>query len=282
MQNLNVDVSALAEDIYGLILAYGLDILGAIVILAVGWWIAGKLERTADAALARVPHMDATLRPFVCALLRYAVIAVTLVAVLSQFGVETTSIIAVLGAAGLAIGLALQGTLQNIAAGVMLLLLRPFKVGDYIDAGSIDGTVEKIGLFITNLKTVGGLHVSAPNSQLWNTAITNYSRNTTRRIDITVGIGYDDDMDQALARLLALMADDARTLDDPGPQTKVVALGASSVDLSMRCWCNSGDYWELFCDLNKATKETLDQAGISIPYPQQDVHIHQVAALPPD
>ena len=209
---------------------------------------------------------------------RYAVIAITIVAVLSQFGVETTSIIAVLGAAGLAIGLALQGTLQNIAAGVMLLLLRPFRVGDFIEGGGIGGTVQGIGLFVSTLRTGDGIYISAPNSQLWNTAITNYSRNPTRRIDIVVGIGYDDDMDKGLALLLDLMTNDDRVLDDPAPQTMVKALGASSVDLNMRCWCNNDDYWGLLFHLNKAVKETLDGAGISIPYPQQDVHLIKAEA----
>ncbi len=280
MHNLDIDISALAEEFYGLVLTFGLDIVGALIILIAGWWIAGKFERAAAKALARVPHMDATLAPFLSALVRYAIIAFTLVAVLSQFGVETTSIIAVLGAAGLAIGLALQGTLQNIAAGVMLLLLRPFKVGDYIDGGGVAGTVESIGLFVSNLKAADGLHISVPNSQLWNTAIINYSRNATRRISIVVGIGYDDDMDQALAVLLALMTEDDRSLEDPAPQTLVTALGASSVDINMRCWAASGDYWDLLCHLNKATKETLDAAGISIPYPQQDVHLHQIGVNP--
>ena len=275
MQNLNVDVSALAEEIYGLILVYGLDILGAIIILLVGWWIAGMVERAVGRALSRVPRMDETLKPFLGSLARYTILAFTLVAVLSQFGVETTSIIALLGAAGLAIGLALQGTLQNIAAGVMLLFLRPFKIGDYIDGGGVSGTVGRIGLFTSELTTVDGVYLSVPNSQLWNTAITNFSRNPTRRLDIVVGIGYGDDIDQGLAVLLALMQDDPRTLDDPAPTTMVTALGASSVDLNMRCWCEAGDYWDLLFQLNKAAKAALDQAGISIPYPQRDVHLYK-------
>ncbi len=276
MQNFDVNVSALMAEIYGLILAYGLDIVGALVILFAGWWLAGKLERAAAGVLGRVPHMDDTLRLFLSMVVRYAVIAITLVAVLSQFGVETTSIIAILGTAGLAIGLALQGTLQNIAAGVMLLLLRPFKAGDYIEGGGIGGTVQGIGLFVSTLKTGGGVYISAPNSQLWNTAITNYSRNPTRRIDIAVGIGYDDDVDKGLTLLLDLMADDDRILDDPAPRTMVKALSASSVDINMRCWCSIDDYWNLLFHLNKAAKETLDGAGISIPYPQRDVHLHKV------
>lgn len=282
MQNLDVNFSALAEEIYGLILVYGLDILGAFFILFVGWWVAGMVERATARALDRVPRMDETLKPFLGSLVRYAILSVTLVAVLSQFGVETTSIIAVLGAAGLAIGLALQGTLRNIAAGVMLLFLRPFKVGDFIDTGGISGTVNSIGLFTSEMTTGNGLYLSVPNNQLWNTAITNYSRSPTRRVDIVVGIGYDDDIEQGLAILLALMQADPRTLKDPAPETAVVLLGPSSVDLNMRYWCNSSDLRGLQFDLHKAAKKALDQAGISIPYPQQDVHMHKVGGSPLD
>lgn len=282
MQNLDVDVTALAEEFYGLFLAYGLDIVGAIVILLVGWWIAGMAERSAARALSRVPRMDQTLKPFLGSLVRYAILAFTLVAVLSQFGVETTSIIAVLGAAGLAIGLALQGTLQNIAAGMMLLFLRPFKVGDFINGGGVSGTVNRIGLFTSEMTTFDGIYLSVPNSQLWNTAITNFSRNPNRRIDIVIGIGYGDDIDRGLETLLGLMQNDPRALDDPAPVTMVKALGSSSIELNMRCWCASGDFWNLQFDLHKAAKAALDQAGISIPYPQQDVHLHKVAATARD
>jgi len=191
--------------------------VGAIIILILGWWIAGKSQRAASTALGRVPNMDDTLRPFLTSLVRYAVIAITIVAVLSQFGVETTSIIAVLVAASLAIGLALQGTLQNIAAGVMLLLLRPFKAGDFIEGGGVAATVQNGGLFVCTMRTGAGLCITVPNSQLWNTAITDYSESPTRRIDILVRIGYDDDMDQGLTRLRELMENDYRSLKEPAP-----------------------------------------------------------------
>ena len=163
MQNLDVDVSFLFQKIYDSTLVYGLDIVGAIIILILGWWIAGKSQRAAATALARVPNMDDTLRPFLTSLVRYAVIAITIVAVLSQFGVETTSIIAVLGAASLAIGLALQGALQNITAGVMLLLLRPFKAGDFIEGGGVAATVQNVGLFVCTMRTGAGLCITVPN-----------------------------------------------------------------------------------------------------------------------
>ena len=169
------EISAHWKALIELATSYGLELIAALVILVFGWWLAGRVQRLILRALDRLPRMDATLKPFLSSLARYAIIAVTLVAVLARLGVETTSIIAVLGAAGLAIGLALQGTLQNIAAGIMLLVLRPFKVGDYIDAGGISGTVDEIGLFTTDMTTFDGVYQSVPNSSLWNTSILNYS-----------------------------------------------------------------------------------------------------------
>ncbi|HAU42042.1 MAG TPA: mechanosensitive ion channel protein MscS, partial [Gammaproteobacteria bacterium] len=242
-------------------------------ILVFGWWLAGRVQRLILRALDRLPRMDATLKPFLSSLARYAIIAVTLVAVLARLGVETTSIIAVLGAAGLAIGLALQGTLQNIAAGIMLLVLRPFKVGDYIDAGGISGTVDQIGLFTTDMTTFDGVYQSVPNSSLWNTSILNYSRLPTRRMDVPVGIAYEDDVERAMALLLEQLKQDERVLEDPAPQVLVTNLGESSVDLSLRCWSESSNFWTLKFELNKKVKLWLDAEGISIPFPQRDVHL---------
>ncbi|MBT4888747.1 MAG: mechanosensitive ion channel [Rhodospirillales bacterium] len=261
------------ETVIPIVMEYSLGIVGAIVTLIVGWIIAGWVRRMTARALKRVPHMDDTLVPFISQLLHKAVLIIVFVAVLNQFGVETTSIIAVLGAAGLAIGLALQGTLSNIAAGVMLMFLRPFKIGEFIDAGGTSGTIVQIGLFTTELLTPDGVYLIAPNSSIWNQSITNYSRNKTRRINITMGISYDDDIDGASEVLLSVMKADARTHNDPEPQVLVGALGASSVDLSMRCWTNTDDYWGVFFDLNKASKLAIEAAGYSIPYPQTDVHM---------
>ena len=252
---------------------YGLELIAALVILVFGWWLAGRVQKLILRALDRLPRMDATLKPFLSSLARYAIIAITLVAVLARLGVQTTSIIAVLGAAGLAIGLALQGTLQNIAAGIMLLLLRPFKVGDYIDAGGISGTVDEIGLFTTDMTTFDGVYRSVPNASLWNTSILNYSRLPTRRMDVPVGIAYEDDVERAMALLLDHLKQDSRVLSDPAPQVLVTNLGASSVDLSLRCWSESSNFWALKFELNKNAKLWLDAAGISIPFPQRDVHL---------
>ena len=192
-----------------------------------------------------------------------------MVAVLNQFWVQTTS----LGAAGLAIGLALQGTLANVASGVMLLFLRPFNIGDYVDAAGIAGTVVEIGLFNTEIKTNIGLCLIVPNSTIWASPITNFSRNPTRRFDLSVGIGYDDDVDGALALLAGLLDGDGKVLDDPESLVVVHELGDSAVIIKLRGWTKAGDYWNTLWDLNKAIKIDLQAAGYSIPFPQRDIHI---------
>lgn len=259
-------------------LLYGMSVLGAIITLLVGWWLAGRMGAITSRSLARVPNMDATLRPFLSSLVKYAVLAITVIAVLNQFGVQTTSIIALLGAAGLAIGLALQGTLQNVAAGVMLLLFRPFKVGDFVDAEGISGTIVTINLFTTEMKTPDGVHRIVPNSMLWGRSLLNYSHNPTRRIDLVLGIGYGDDIDKAQTAIMELISNDERVLADPAAQTMVSSLGDSSVNITFRFWVNSADYWATLFELTKASKQRLDQEGISIPFPQRDVHLYQVAA----
>ena len=196
-----------------------------------------------------------------------------LVAVLSQFGVQTASVIAVLGAAGLAIGFSLQGTLANVASGVMLLFLRPFNIGDYVEAGGIAGTVVEISLFNTEIKTSQGIYLIVPNKIIWESPITNYSRNPTRRFDITVGIGYGDDVDGAMDLLMGLLTGDERILDDPEPLVVVEELGDSAVIIKLRAWAGTGDFWAAVWDLKKAIKVELEAAGYSIPFPQRDIHI---------
>lgn len=271
------DIKQITEEVIEIVTIYGIDVIGALAILIIGWTIAGWIRKAVHRALGKVPNMDNTLRPFLSNLVRWFVLAFVIVAVLGQFGVETTSIIAVLGAAGLAIGLSLQGTLSNVAAGVMLLVLRPFKVGDFIDAGGLAGTVVEIGLFTSELKTADGVYIMSPNSQIWNSTITNYSRNATRRVDILIGIAYGDDMDTGQRVLQELMDSDARVLKDPAATTMVMSLGDSSVNINMRCWVNSGDYWGVLFDLTKSAKTAVEAAGLSIPFPQQDVHMHNAA-----
>ena len=268
------DLDLLSETV-DLAVQYGLDVVGALIILIGGWVAAGWVRRKLLRVLERTPRVDQTLRPVIASVVRYAILVFVLIAVLAQFGVQTTSIIALLAAGGLAIGLALQGTLQNIAAGIMLLFLRPFRVGDYIDAEGLAGTVNEIGLFTTQMRTYDGIYVEVPNGQLWNRAIRNYSRVEARRLDLAVGIAYDDDIDKALAAMMDLLVKDERVNDDPEPQVMVKELGDSAVNLNLRCWIAPGDYWSLRFDLTKAIKQRLDAEGITIPFPQRDVHLFQ-------
>tara|TARA_R110002167_G_scaffold57769_1_gene163403 strand:+ start:832 stop:1719 length:888 start_codon:yes stop_codon:yes gene_type:complete len=274
MQATEAEITRLYDTVITLTITYGWSVIGAILILLIGWTLAGWAERTVARMLGRLSTVDGTLKPFMASLTRYGIMALTVIAVLAQFGVQTASIIALLGAAGIAVGLALQGTLQNIAAGIMLLILRPLKVGDYIDAEGIAGTVHAIGLFLTELETFDGVYRSVPNAQLWSRQILNYTRLPNRRIDHTVGISYGDSIDAAFAALSAVMQAEARILPEPPPQVMVMALADSSVNINMRCWCRREDYWNLLFDLRKQSKEALDAAGITIPFPQRDVHLH--------
>lgn len=253
---------------------FAMDLVAALVILTIGFIVAKMARRAVERALTRADGVDQMLRPVLAAMVQYVLIVLVMAAVLTKVGVETASIIAALGAAGLAIGLALQGTLSNIAAGVMLLWLRPLKTGEYIDAEGIAGNVEDVGLFVTLMKRPDGVLLYVPNAQLWNKPILNFSRNAQRRVDISVGISYNDDVDGALALLENLMADDARILPDPAPQTMVEALGDSSVNIKLRCWVMTPDFWAVGFDLNRHAKAALEKEGFSIPFPQRDVHVH--------
>ncbi len=266
-------------EIYGAIaLQYALDTVGALLLLILGWIIAGWLKRLVERGLMKLPQAEITVSRFLANIARYLVLIVALIAVLAQFGVQTASILAVLGTAGLAIGLALQGTLSNIAAGVMLLFLQPIKVGEYIDAGGIAGTVDEIGLFSTRMTTFDGVYIQVPNGQIWNSAIKNYSRLPTRRLDVPVGVSYGDDIEKALAALMELLRSDPRVHAEPAPEVMVLELADSSVNLNMRCWTNAGDYWALRFDMTKAAKEQVEAAGCSIPFPQREVHVIAAAA----
>lgn len=251
---------------------YSFSILGAIILLIVGWIIAGLLHRWALGGLSRVRGIDKTLAHFFSNIIRYAVLVLVFVTVLGQFGVQTASIIAALGAIGLAIGLALQGTLQNIAAGIMLLVLRPFRVGEYIDASGVSGTIVEIGLFATELKTFDGLYRLAPNSTLWNTPVTNYSRLPTRRHDLQIGIGYEDDIDLAMETMMELANAEPRILRDPEPGVFIDSLGDSAVVLTLRYWVGSPEWWNTTRDMIKRVKQAFDEKGISIPFPQVTYH----------
>jgi small conductance mechanosensitive channel len=256
-----------------LFITYGLRVIGAILILILGRWIANRAKRTVADWLERLGKVDLTLVGFLSSFVRYLVLIVTLLAVLAQFGIETTSLIAVFGAAGLAIGLALQGTLSNVAAGVMLLIFRPFKVGDFVEAGGTAGTVKSITLFISELATPDNVQILVPNSQVWGTIVKNYSHHETRRVDLVMGIDYTDDIDKAQAVVERVVQADARVLADPAPLVVVGNLGESSVDLTIRVWCQSGDYWPLKFDLTKTLKQQFDAEQLTIPFPQRTIHM---------
>lgn len=275
---IEAELAGAYDAVFAMVMAYGLSVIGAVFILVVGWIVAGLLRSAVDHALQRVKACDDTLRHFITALVKYAVLVVVGVMVLEKFGVQTASLVAVIGAAGLAIGLAMQGTLQNVAAGVMLLAFRPFKVGDYIEAGSVAGSVKMLSLFVTEMATPDNVKIIVPNSELWNTPIRNYSANPTRRLDLTIGVAYSDNIEAGLATLKDMALQDDRVLKDPEPQVMVMALSASSVDLNVRFWVKADDYWAVKWDLTKAAKERVEAAGLSIPFPQMDLHYHPKAA----
>ncbi|GAB4154796.1 MAG: mechanosensitive ion channel [Sphingomonadales bacterium] len=266
------EVQALVDQ-YGPMLAnMGINLIAAIITLIVGLWLAGWAHRLVAKLLARTGRVDDTLTGFLGSLVRYFIIAFTVLAILGRFGVQTASIIAVLGALGLAIGLALQGTLADVAAGVLLLFFRPFKNGDYVDVGGINGTVKAITLFTCELATPDNRKILVPNGKIWGNPITNFSAHDTRRVDFEFGISYDDDIDKALNVLRACVEADSRCLKDPAPAFVVSALGDSSVNLTMRVWAASGDYWDIFFDMMKTVKQRFDAEGITIPYP----HVYQI------
>jgi small conductance mechanosensitive channel len=257
---------------------YGLDLLGAIALIVAGFILAGWARRATARSLARVHTVDATLQRFLSNAVRYVVLIVIGVAVLNQFGIQTASMLAVLGAAGLAIGLALQGTLSDMAAGIMLLFFRPINVGDYVEAGGEAGTVDAIGLFLTELTTPDNVQIILANSDVWGSTVKNYSYHPTRRVDWVIGIGYGDSMDDAMAALNEVIAGDARVLTDPAPQVMISDLGDSAVDVTVRLWVVQADVWPIRWDLTKAFKEKLDEKGIDIPFPQRTVHMVTDAA----
>jgi small conductance mechanosensitive channel len=258
--------------------------LGAILLLIAGWWLAGRVESGLRRLLGKQNHIDVTLGTVIASLARYTILILVVVAVLGQLGIQTTSIIAALGAAGLAIGLAMQGTLSNIAAGMMLLWLRPFRVGDYIDTGAVAGTVKDVGLFASELHTWDGIYLFVPNSELWNKRIINYSRLPTRLVDLKFGVAYGDDLKQGQEALLKLATDNAMVLKQPDqPQIFVDELGDSAVVLRLRCWAANADYWTVRRALTEQGKVALEAAGLSIPFPQRDLHlIDSGNGAPPD
>ncbi len=272
---MNFDINGFVATVQTLVAQWGLKLLGALAVFLIGRIVAGWARRALRRALDR-SELDATLVPFMTGLLYYALMAFVIIAALGMVGVQTTSVIAVLGAAGLAVGLALQGTLGNFASGVMLLVFRPFRVGDFIEAAGTAGAVQEINIFTTRLNTPDNVGIVIPNSAVWGTTIKNYAANDTRRIDLVAGISYDDDIAVAMRTLQAILDADQRVLKDPAPTIAVSELGDSSVNLVVRPWCRAADYWDLRFHLMRTMKEELERAGCSIPFPQRDVHVQEV------
>lgn len=239
----------------------------ALVVLVVGWMIAGMVSGMVRRRVNATPRIDPTLGNFAASIIKWVILLMVLVAVLGLFGIQATSLVAVLGAATLAIGLALQGTLSDLAAGFMLILFRPYKLGDFVDIAGTSGTVRDLNLFVTELVTPDNVQIIVPNGQAWGAIITNFSAHKTRRVDLVFGIDYGDNADTAMDIILELAKADARVHDDPAPWVRVTNLGDSSVDLTTRLWVNAADYWEVKFAMTKAVKEAFDARGISIPYP---------------
>ena len=251
---------------------HGLSMLSAVLILIAGFWFAGKARQWTITGIARIPGIDEMLQNFFGTMVRYLVLIFTLMAVLAKFGVQTASLIALLGAAGLAVGLALQGTLSNVAAGVMLLIFRPFRAGHYVEVGGIGGTVKLLSLFTTELTTPDNVQIFVPNSQIWGQAVRNFSFHPTRRVDFSFGISYADDIGKAMAAIRAELEADPRCLKEPEPFLGVGSLGDSSVNITARVWTANADYWPFKFDLTRRVKERLDSEGITIPFPTRTVY----------
>lgn len=269
-----------SDNIQGFIDAYlipwGVSGIQALIVFIVGRWLARKLVGLSGKAMTR-SKMDVMLVNFVESMLYWLLLLIVVVAALSQLGVDTTSMIALLGAAGLAVGLALKDTMSNFAAGVLLLIFRPFRVGDYITAGGVSGTVEKIHIFTSTIITPDNREIIVPNSAIYGDVITNFSARETRRVDMTFGISYSDDISKAKEVMMSVISSHEKSLADPAPLVAVSELADSSVNFTVRVWCKKEDYWTVFFDCQEKVKVALEGAGISIPFPQMDVHMEKVA-----
>lgn len=253
---------------------FAINLVTAIAIFYIGRMVVGLLMRGLK-KMMQAQEVDVTLQTFVANLVRMVLLTFVIIAAIGALGIQTTSFIAILGAAGLAIGLALQGSLSNFASGVLIVLFRPYKVGDFVEAAGISGVVEEVQILTTVLKTGDNKKVIVPNGQIMDSVITNYSANERRRVDMVVGVSYDDDLDKVRSTLEQLVAADDRILDDPACTIAVSALADSSVNFVVRPWVKSADYWGVMFDLTEAIKKRFDKEGISFPFPQQDVHLYK-------
>lgn len=253
---------------------FGIKILTAILIVVVGRWVARLIRKTTEKMMAR-SKVDATLVTFVGNLIYIALLTFVVLAALAQLGIQTTSFIAVIGAAGLAVGLALQGSLANFAAGILMLLFRPFQVGDFIEGGGVSGIVEEMHIFTTQLRTPDNKTIIIPNAKITGDNITNYTKKENRRVDLVIGVSYGDDIEKVKSVVADVLNGDARVLKDPAPTIAVLELGDSSVNFAVRPWVKTGDYWNVYFDTTERIKKRFDAEGISIPFPQRDVHMYQ-------
>jgi len=265
------EMSVFSQELLAIALSSSVNILAGFGTIIIGFWLSSKASSMVRKQMSTLQRVDKTLTPILASIIRYAGFILTLVVALGQFGVQTTSIIAVLGAAGLAIGLALQGTLSNVASGIMLLLLRPFSVGDWIETNSISGTVREIGLFATQIDTFDNIYITVPNSSIWSATIINNSRHQIRRMDLDIGIGYNSDLNEVEKALLTL-TNDKRILLDPEPQFLVVDYADSAILVRLRLYAQYEDFFALNWDLKRKLKPLLDAHNIEIPFPQRVVH----------
>jgi small conductance mechanosensitive channel len=269
-----MNVEASLEKIVVIAVEYGPKLLGAIAVWIIGGWIIKAIMKGVSRMMDK-SKLDITLEPFLKGIIGALLKIMLIISVLGMLGIEMTSFIAILGAAGLAVGLALSGTLQNFAGGVMILIHKPYKVGDVIEAQGYIGSVKEIQIFNTILKTPDNKTIIIPNGGLSNSSMTNYSTEETRRVDWTFGIGYGDDADKARSVITKLCNDDPRILKEPALFIALSGLGDSSVNFAVRAWVKSADYWGVFFDMNEKVYKTFDKEGLNIPYPQMDVHIHK-------
>jgi len=270
---MEIDLQQLAAKAQSLATEFGIDIIAALAIFIIGRWVANLITKGVRRLLERA-DVDSTLVKFLSNIVRILLLIFVILAAIGQLGIQTTSLIAVLGAAGLAVGLALQGSLSNFAAGVLVIIFRPYKVGDYIEAAGVAGTVDEVQIFNTVMNTPDNKRIIVPNSQITGGIITNYSAHETRRVDFTFGIGYADDIDKAKKIIEEVLTADERVLEDPAPQIVVAELADSSVNIVARPWAKAADYWGLKFDVTETVKKRFDAEGISIPFPQRDVHVY--------
>ncbi len=269
-----VQIQSFLESIIELLTVFGFKILAAIIVFLVGNWVA-KWIRGIIQNFMEKRQLEATVTGFVSSLSYYTMITFVVIVALGQLGVRTASFVAIIGAAGLAVGLALQGSLSNFASGVLLVIFRPFKVGDFVEAGGVAGVVNSIEIFYTIIKSPDNKKIIVPNSNIMAGNIVNYSAFPIRRLDLVFGIGYDDDIDHAKQIIWDVLNQDDRILKEPGATVSLSELADSSVNFAVRPWVNGADYWNVLCDTTETVKKQFDAAGISIPYPQQDVHVYE-------